>query len=790
MLFRGDGDKVSKKKNEKNLTDIEGFFTGKNSVKTYPVKKRHSLAVFFDLTRVIAISMIAGLILTIMPTAALSVGMIGAESGVDLWRSLPEEMDEVSIAERNILYDINGDVFAQVWAEDRVALESLDQISDHAKNGLIATEDKRFYEHSGIDYIGTARSALSGSGGGSGITQQLVKNLQFYNMAGKDKKASAVEETYGRKLRELKLSFNYEETHTKDEILLQYFNTVAFGAPNIYSIESASQYFFGKSAKDLNLAESAALVGTVQNPSVMNMNEDSQFDLWKSRQKAVLDRMVAEGFITKDEAKSAAEQELKLVRKKVSYGNCASSKYPSYCQYVLDYLSKSPRLGETQEERDTILAKGGLHIKTYMNPKTMDRINEELSNSFGNDYRIVAPASVVQPGTGGVLGFGVNREYGEGEGKTTLNLANTPVGVGSTYKPFVLAAALENGISEKSMVYDTPCPYKPQGFDYPGRGFVNSQGCGGKQDEKLNFKEATAWSSNTWYIHLATQTGIPSIREMSNNLGLNVPDSISDRSLSFALGAVENTTIDMSAAYASFSNGGIYCPPTPVTSYAYADGSSPAVPDTYDPASDSCRRAMSPHTASVVLQALRANTYEGEGINNPYGRSGRIEGYDAVGKSGTNERYSYSWGQVSSDYALFINIFDMERLTNEVYGQTRWRGIVRSTNPAPEAGSEVLRKVAEGTRSKPLDYNNPDKSFEPVQIEKRDYFTIPSTLGQTPEEAMKTMESVGIIAHISKETRPSPSEQYPSGVVVEQSLEAGTQLPVGTDKEIILYLTE
>lgn len=746
--------------------------------------------VIFDLTRFIAVSLIAGLVLTILPTAALSAGFIGAEAGVDLWRGLPEQLDDISIAERNVLYDINGDVFAQVWAEDRVRLDSLDQISDYAKDGLVATEDKRFYEHHGIDYIGTARSALTGSGGGSGITQQLVKNLQFFNIAGKDQKGAAVEQTYGRKLRELKLSMGYEETHTKDEILLEYFNTVAFGAPSIYSIESASQYFFGKPAKDLDLAESAALVGSTNNPAVYNLDNDESYDQWKKRQLAVLDRMVSEGNITKDEAKAAAEQELKLIRKKKSYGNCASSEFPFYCEYVLDYLSESPRLGETQEERDAILARGGLQINTYLDPNTMNKINEELSNSFGNDYRIVAPTSVVQPGTGGVLGFGVNREYGDGEGETTLNLANAPVGVGSTYKPVVLAAALENGISEKDMTFGTPCPYRPDGFDYPGNGFVNSLGCGGKQSDVLDFKQATAWSSNTWYINLTTKTGLPSVKDMSRNLGLNVPDSITDRSLSFALGSVENTTIDMSAAFAAFSNKGVYCPPTPITGYTYADGTSPIVPDTYDPASDNCRRAMSPHTASVVLQSLRANTYDGEGIDYPFGRKGQINGYDAVGKSGTNQRYSYSWGQVSVDYSLFINIFDMEKLTNEVYDITRWRGRVYDGNVAPEAGSEVMRKVVEGKPSKPLDYNNPDKSFDPVPIEKRDYFTIPSVIGQTPEEAVKTMNSVGIVVHVSKETRDSPTAQYPSGIVVEQSLEAGTQLPVGTDKEVILYLTE
>lgn len=771
-------------------TDVDGFFTGDNEVKIYPgAKKQSGIGVFGRLSMIAAVSVIMGLLLTLLPTAAISTGLIGSAEAVDIWRELPEELDDVSIAERNVMYDANGDVFAEVWAEDRVALDSLDQISDYAKNGLIATEDKRFYEHSGIDYIGTLRSAATGSGGGSGITQQLVKNLQFFNMAGKDKKDEAVEETYARKLRELKLAFNYEETHSKDEILLEYFNTVAFGSPNIYSIESASQYFFGKSAKDLSLAESAALVGSVQNPAVYNMTADSQYDLWKTRQKAVLDRMVAEGFITKDEARSAADEELDLIMEKTSYGNCASSDYPFYCQYVLDYLSNSPKLAETQEERDAILSRGGLQIKTYLEPETVDEINEELKNSFGNDYRIIAPTAVVEPGTGGVAAFGVNREYGDGEGETTLNLPNTPIGVGSTYKPFVLAAALDSGMTESDLTFDTPCPYRPQGYDYPASGYKNSMGCGGFQSGKLNYEEATAWSSNTWYLNLGTQVGMPKLKEFSEQIGLNVPDTITDRSLSLVLGTVENSPIQMSASYATFANEGVYCPPTPVVSYEYSDGTTPAIPDSYDPASDACQRVMSPNAASTVLKAMRANTYEGY-VDHPFGTDGQVEGYDAVGKSGTNERYGYSWGQVSANYSLFMNIYDMDRPTNEVYDVTRWRGVVQTSNPAPKAAQAIMADVLEGTPKDKLDYDNKDTSKKAVPVEKRDFFTIPSVIGMKPEEAVKTMESVGITTHVSKDVQEVPSDDFPTGVVSEQSLEPGTQLAVGTEKEVILYITE
>jgi len=781
------------KRTDKNYvdTDINGFFSHKDEpIKTdFAPKAPGFFGIVGKLFSFVSVAVVIGLLLTLMPTAAISGGVMGTAEAVDIWRELPDELDDISIAERNVMYDANGDIFAQVWAEDRVALESLDEISDYAEKGLIATEDKRFYEHTGIDYIGTARSAVSGSGGGSGLTQQLVKNLQFYNMAGKEDKESAIETSYARKLRELKLAYNYEENHTKDEILLEYFNTVAFGAPNIYSIESASQYFFGKSAKDLTLAESAVLVGSVQNPVIYDLNDDDQKDLWKNRQLAVLDRMFAEGYITREQAQEAADEELTLIRKKTSYGNCASSKYPFYCQYVLDHLSKSPRLAETQEERDAILARGGLQIKTYLEPRVVDEINEELKNSFGNDYRIIAPTAVVEPGTGGVSGFGVNREYGEGEGKTTLNLPNTPVGVGSTYKPIVLAAAFDSGMTESDLTYSTPCPFRPDGYDYPGQGFKNSLGCNSFQTGELDYKEATAWSSNTWYTDLGTRVGLPKVKEFSKELGLNVPDSITDRSLSLVLGPVENSPVQMAAAYAAFANQGIYCPPTPVASYEYADGTIPAIPDTYDPASEACKRVMSPNTASLTLQSLRANTYEGE-VKNPFGRTGQVSGYDAVGKSGTNERFGYSWGQVSANYSMFMSIYDMDRPTNEVYGVTRWRGATQSTNPAPQAGAAVLQRVLQGTPKDKLDYNNKDKNKETVPVEKRDFFTIPSVIGMKPAEAVQVMESVGITTHVSKETRDTPNESYPEGVIVEQSLEPGTQLAVGTSKEVILYITE
>lgn len=779
-----------------NESSMEEFFEGvglsPEVVEAYE-ERRGFKSVVKALAGLVACSMLAGALLSIPPLMVMSGAVQVGEPLADVWKGLPSQLDEESIVigERSVILDKNGDEFAEFWSEDRIQLDSLDDISDYAELALINTEDKRFYEHGGIDIAGTARAALRG-GGGSGITQQLVKNLQFYNLAGTaESKSESVEHSYSRKLRELKLAVGYEENHTKDEILLQYFNTVAVGGPNTYSIESAANYFFGKSAKDLDLAESAALVGTVQNPAGYNMgsSDEAVKDRWKARQKVVLGRMVAEGSITQDEADKAYEQELKIVKKTSGSGNCSSSEYQYYCDLVMKELRSSPKLAETREERDAIIAKGGLTIKTYLDPTASDAMNDYLSGSFGDKNRIVGATALVQPGTGGIIGTGGNRQYGEGDGKTTLNLADRPAGTGSTYKMVTLAAALESGMSESDLKFGSQCPFQPgPNYDAPPGGFGNSNGCS-FQAGVLDYQKATAWSSNTWFLTLATKTGMDNVISMSKDLGLSVPDSISERSLALVIGSTENSPIDMAAAYATFVNGGIYCPPKSIASYEYSDGTSPAVPDTYKPEEDSCRRVMSPHTASVVLKAMRANTYPGY-VKGAFGTKAQIDGYDAVGKSGTNQNLNYTWAQVSKDYSMFIDIYDMDSPANGL-GSFYFNGGTVSSNVAPLAGSGVLKSVrnATGAKGGKLDYNSNDRTLDPVEIEKREYFTVPSMLGLSPEEARAYGDSLDIPVKISKTKKPAP-ENYSSGVVVEQSLKAGMELPKGTEKELVLYVSE
>lgn len=757
------------------------------------------------------------------------------EWGDSAYESLPSELPEdLTISQRNTLLDINGKPFAEVYSQDRIILDSLDKVSPHVKNALISTEDKRFYEHNGIDVIGTARAFISGSGGASGITQQLVKNLQFFSAAGEEDKERAVEATYARKIQEMKYALDYEQKHSKDEILLNYLNLVSFGSPSTYSIESASQYFFDKPAKDLNVAEAAILVGSVQNPVALNLNKidpdafnefsarsikngDEAARKWldkkvsdgevteseakaitrvKERQGDVLVRMRAEGHLTEEQFKNEYSAPLSFAYKQSSSGNCTTSEYPAYCQSTIDELMNSPRLGKDEEERAAVLAKGGLKIQTYLDPRVQDSVQNRLDKDFGRQTRIVAPVAVVQPGTGGVLASAVNRGYGDGEGNTTIDVPNSRTGTGSTFKMVDLAAFMENGLTPSQMVYGSSCPAFFPNFDEPNGGFGNSLGCDNNlQSKVLNHYEATAYSSNTWFVTGANRiaykdgefVGLDPIFDMSKRLGLHVDENMSNRSMSYVLGATGNSTIDMAAAYAAFANEGVFCPATMVKNYEYADGTSPAVPDNYDPTVDACRAAMSPNTASEILKAMRANTVPGV-VERAFSTRANIEGYDAWGKSGTNQNFNYTWGQVSAPYSLYINVHDMDKLIRGVNG-TVWRGVGRAGNYADLAGSAIMKDVLKGTKPVPLNTSNTSTELKSVPVERRDFFTVPSVLGMSPEQAVEVMKSAGANVNILKEKVDAP-DSLPSGVIAEQSVPAGETLAVGSKTEVVLKVSQ
>lgn len=724
-----------------------------------------------------------GLVLAVPGLVAANAVTAVADPVARVWRALPGDLTDTVIASKSEILDRNGNVIAEVWDEGRTNLDSLDGVSWYAQRALIDTEDQRFYEHQGYDPLGTARSALAHSGGGSGITQQLVKNLQFYNLAGVDGKAAATENTLARKIRELKYAVEYEKTHSKDEILLAYFNTVAFGDAGTYSVESASQRFFGVPASGLTLAQASLLVGTVQNPGYYDLWDEDGLSRAKERQVLVLGRMVAVGDITQEDADAALNTDTGLLAPSPRRsGGCAQSEFPFYCEYVIQYIKESPRYGETRRDREFLLSKGGLRIRTYLDSDATRAVEAQLRSDYGDDNRVAVPTVGVDAGTGGVSVYAVNRRYGDGEGATHINLPLNPAGTGSTFKMMVLAAALNSGLTEQDLAFSSNCPLYPgPDWDSPEGGINNSDSCA-LQGGMLNYRQATAYSSNTWFATLEMRIGVGKVKDFAASVGIPAPDTISERSLSYGLGSTEHSPVDMAAAFAAFSSGGVFCPATPVSRVEYqSDGSEPVAPDTYDPASDGCRRVMSPHSAAVVSDAMRANM-DGT-VPGAFGLRYRVPGYEVAAKSGSNNTINSTWAVVSSNLALFSNIYDPVDTAAGMDGHMFRGGIARWNDHAvAQSAAAYLPAVYASLGFSPPVTSNGDTSFTPgEQASRAPMVTVPSFVGLRPEEAVASGESLGLNVHVLREKGDGAT-----GRVVSQSVRAGTPLAVGSKREIVL----
>jgi hypothetical protein len=422
----------------------------------------------------------------VLPTVAVANGT--TDMAVEAFDDLPTELVTAPLSERSVMLAADGTtVLATFWAENRVVV-SLEQVSRPMQDAVVATEDRRFYQHGGIDPTGMIRAAvrnLTNPGrteGASTLTQQYVKNVLIETAvrAGDLAGAEAAREADGadgylRKLREAKLAISLEKTLTKDQILEAYLNIAQFGV-NTYGVEAAAQRYFSTSAVNLNAVQAATIAGITQSPTRYDPLRNPE--IAQERRDRVLRLMHEQGYLTSEELAAGLATPLAatLVPHEPVIGcMAAGSAVPGsgyFCDYVTKVIRSDPAFGETTEARVDRLYRGGLTITTTLDPREQAIADAEVKAGIPvDDPTGVATALVtVEPGTGRITSMAQNRGYNNteqhGERETAVNYnADFAYGgasgfpPGSTFKPFTLAEWLQEGHNLNEVVNATRFSY-------------------------------------------------------------------------------------------------------------------------------------------------------------------------------------------------------------------------------------------------------------------------------------------------------------------------------------------
>lgn len=500
------------------------------------------------------------------------------------------------------IYDCRDELMAVRYEENRVEVP-LEQISEHLIKATLAVEDRRFYRHRGFDPAGLARALLNNimggqaAQGGSTITQQLAKNLYLSH-----------ERTLERKFKEALYTIHLERRYHKDEILEMYLNTIYYGH-GAYGAEAASQTYFGKSAADLSLGEAALLAGLPKGPAYYSpfLNQEAA----EQRQKTVLNQMVAAGFISEAEKEAALQEEL-VFREPSAEESSA---------YFLDYVINT-ELAEFFNGDLGPVYRGGLHIYTTMDQE-MQRLAQEIVEGIPfnlDEQGIRQPQGAlvaIEPHTGYVRALVGGRNFKE----TSLNRALALRSPGSAFKPFVYAAALEQGLTAADRIKCEATSFTEPGLREP---YTPTDVGGAFHNRELTLREALAKSCNIAAIKLHEQIGKEKAVEMARRLGITSPLG---SYFSLPLGTGEVSLLELTAAFAAFANGGYHIKPIFIRKVVDAQG---RVMLENEPQKE---RVLDPAVAFLMTDLLKDVLSE-EGTARA---AGSILKRPAAGKSGTAE---------------------------------------------------------------------------------------------------------------------------------------------------------
>ncbi len=519
---------------------------------------------------------------------------------------IPEE-NEVAAAQTSIIYWNDGKKeMARLGDTNRISVP-IEEIPEDMQHAVVAAEDRRFYEHSGFDVVGFSRAMwnnlTTGSAqGGSTITQQYAKNAYLTQ-----------DKTYIRKFKELVLSLKLETTLTKDEILERYLNTIYFGR-GAYGVETAAEAYFGVSASELTLEQSAVLAAIINSPG--NFNPDTNMDNLEQRYAYVLNGMYDEGYITEKERDEALDNFPEIKKRKVS------EKYKGPTGYLIRSVQEElVALGFAEAE----IEGGGLRIVSTFDKKAqasaVKAVKDQAPTTGMEGVRIGLAA--VEPLTGEFVAMYGGADYLQDQFNNATMASQQ---AGSTFKPFGLAAATEDKIGLDTL-WPGNSPTEVSGYK------VNNYGNNSYGDQ-VSLLKGTEESINTVYVSVENETGVEPVQDAALRAGIpkdTIGLNLDEPNLTFVLGTASTHTVDIAQSYATFAARGERASTTTIRSVSTTDGAV-LYERTDDP-----QRAFDENTADVVNFALQSV------VNNGTGGPARALGRSVAAKTGSTDEYKSAW---------------------------------------------------------------------------------------------------------------------------------------------------
>lgn len=604
----------------------------------------------------LGLCLVAGIVMAGMtfPIAA-GIGLVSQDAG-DSVNSVSTDLVDGPLPETTTVTDSAGVPIARFFDPNQNRQSATpEQISPAMKAAIVAVEDRRFYQHQGVDWQGTLRAVIANSAAGdiqqgaSTLTQQYVKNYTLYVEAETEtERLKATEQTPARKLKEAQIALQMERTLSKEQILTRYLNIVSFGN-GAAGITSAARTYFATTPDQLTVPQAALLAGMVRSTTTFDPVTKPQAAL--DRRNLVVMQMRDQGMIDEAQAEAALASPLGVVDplNTQPFGCIGAGDAGFFCRYVETYLAEA---GFATEQ----INRGGYTIKTTLDRNVLTKMKAALDTEVPPGQPNVANVmSVVEPGTDKhrVLAMGSSRTFGLDADalQTSYGLPYEPVnlGAGSVYKIFTAATAMEKGLGINYQLAVPPSGYaSPIYIDGSGRPIPVANAVD-TYPERMTLQDALALSPNTAFIKLEEFTGVPDVVDMAVRLGMKSLATTpfraeggrpTDRSIaevtkaqkqaSFTLGVTPTSVLELSNVGATLASAGMWCPPSPIESITDRAGN--PVPITEAP----CEQVVPPGLANTLLTGMSKD----DTIGTAAGAARQVNwSRPMAGKTGTTQQH-------------------------------------------------------------------------------------------------------------------------------------------------------